>query len=197
MKKFLTIKNYRRETKLYKQRLLILSSILLLLILFLIGRLTYLQLIQRHLYVTLAQQNQLRLIPIAPNRGLIYDRNNALLAENLPVFSLEIIPDHITHLKNVVKKLQQLIDISPTDLQQFYKSLKQYPPYIPIPLKVKLTPEEVAKFYINRYQFPGVSVEATMLRYYPLSNTTADIIGHVGRLSIRELKHVNPTEYSA
>ena len=107
----LTIKNYHRETNLFTRRVFIAVFFILLLTGLLITRLFYLQIIQHHRYSTLSLQNQQQLIPIEPNRGLIYDRNGVLLAENLPSFSLDIIPDYVPNLPTTLKNLRQLFDI--------------------------------------------------------------------------------------
>ena len=197
MMKPLTIKDFIQEGRLFNQRVLIISGLLSLMILALMIRLAYLQIQQHQLYTTLSWQNQMRLIPIAPNRGLIYDRKGKLLVENLPIFNLEIVPDHIKNIQKTIAALQEIIPLSQTELDEFYKSLNQHPRFVPVPLKLKLTEEQIAKFYINRYRFPGVIIEASMLRYYPYEGVFANVVGHVGRINTQDLKHIDKANYSA
>jgi len=197
MLKPLTIKNYTQEKQLFQRRLIIAAIVILLLIGLLITRLIYLQIYQHDLYSTMSKKNHLELRPIDPNRGLIYDRNGVLLAENVPVFSLDIIPGHIKDLKQTLADLQKIIAISPNDLEQFYKSLRRHRTFEPIPLKLKLTEEEVAKFQVNQYRFPGVMINARMIRNYPLGPTMSSVLGYVGRIDIQDLYNVDTVNYSA
>lgn len=191
------IKNHKQERFLFKRRLLKISVIIAILVLILIGRLFYLQIYNYKLYTTLSEQNQFALLPIEPNRGLIYDRNGVLLAENLPVFSLSIIPDHVPNLATTIANLQKIIAISPDNLNQFYRFLKQHRRSDHIPLKLKLSKEELANFYINQFRFTGVVIDANMIRHYPLAETTTSVTGYVGRISIHDLQQIDEQNYSA
>lgn len=193
----LKFKNHQAETKLFNGRIVIATIFILLLIAILVCRLFYLQVIQYKYYSTLSQQNQLNLIPIDPNRGLIYDRNGVLLAENEPMYSLDIIPEYIKNRKEILNKLQKIITISADDLKQFHKALKQHHPFDRIPLKLKLTDEEVARFYLNQYQLPGVVITARLMRYYPHGDTMESAIGYVSRINEEELKKVDAANYAA
>lgn len=197
MAKRLTIKDKKREKQLFLSRLLI--ALLLMLTLFgcLIARLVYLQIIQHDLYTTLSQKNQLTLLPIPPNRGLIYDRNGVLVAQNVPVFSLEVIPDKIKNLKQTIAELQTILSISNDELSAFYKQLKQHRQFDTVPLKLKLDENELARFYVNQYRFPGIVVRAQMIRYYPLGANMVDVLGYVGRINEQDLNKINTVNYSA
>lgn len=185
------------EKRRFMGRLWVAIGAIVLLTLLLVTRLFYLQVVQQGLYTTLSQQNQLSLIPIAPNRGLIYDRNGVLLAENVPVFSLDIIPDHTKHLDKTLVGLQKIIVISPEDLQEFRLQLKRHRPFEPIPLKYGLTEKEVARFSVNQYRFPGVVVNARLLRHYPLGEAMANVVGYVGRINQQDLRQIDVDNYSA
>ncbi len=134
MPRHLTLKNHIQEQRLFARRVIIAASITLLLAVILIARLVYLQICHHNLYATLSQKNHLELLPIEPNRGLIYDRNGVLLAENIPVFSLDIIPDHVVNMDQTLTNLEKVIAISPDDLQQFYNALKRQHESEPISL---------------------------------------------------------------
>jgi penicillin-binding protein 2 len=126
-KRRLTIKDTQGEIQLFTRRILAISLGIGLLVLLLFARLVNLQLYHHQMYVTLSQKNQLNLVPIEPNRGLIYDRNGVLLAENIPVFSLEVIPQRIKHhIKSTLATLGKIITLTPENLEQFDKQLKQH-----------------------------------------------------------------------
>ncbi len=196
MAKQKTIKNFIKETRLFQRRLVVIAVITVILCVLLIVRLFYLQIMQHDLYTTLSRQNQFNLIPIEANRGLIYDRNGVLLAENIPIFSLEITPERIKNLQQTIAELQKIIEISPYDITQFQKSLKQRRPFQPAPLKMRLTDNEVAKFYVDQYRFPGVSVNAHLMRYYPLGSVMTPVLGYVGRISEQDVQNIDTENYA-
>lgn len=193
----LTIKNYHQETTLFNRRVLTAAAIILLLVMTLIARLVYLQIIQQNRYTTLSILNQQELIPIEPNRGLIYDRNGILLAENIPSFSLDIIPDHVPNIAKTLAELRTLFDIDEDAIEQFYKHRHQHRSFEPVSLKLRLTDDEVARFYVNLYRFPGVTINARLLRNYPLGPDIVTVLGYVGRINEKELKAIDPANYSA
>lgn len=196
MAKQKTIKNFIQETRLFQRRLVVVAVFTAILCVLLIIRLFYLQIMQHDLYTTLSRQNQFNLIPIEANRGLIYDRNGVLLAENIPIFSLEITPERVKNLQQTIAGLQKIIAISPYDLTQFQKSLRQRRPYQPAPLKIRLNDDEVAKFYVDQYQFPGVSVNAHLMRYYPLGAVMTPVLGYVGRISEQDIQNIDTENYA-
>ena len=193
----LTIKNYQMETSLFTRRVFIAAAFILVLSILLIARLFYLQIIQHNRYTTLSLQNQQELIPIEPNRGLIYDRNGVLLAENLPSFSLDIIPDHVPDIKKTLAELSTLFDIDEEAIKQFYQHRRQHRAFEPVSLKLKLTDDEVARFYVNLYRFPGVTINARLMRNYPLGPDIVTALGYVGRINEKELKAIDSANYSA
>lgn len=197
MQQFNLIKNFRKETKIFKTRLLSATFIVVALVFLLFVRLVYLQIFNNKYYVDLAQREQTQHIPIDPNRGLIYDRNGVLLAENLPSFTLSIIPDQIADIDTTVADLQKLIEITPETITQFEKSLDQHQHYDHVPLKFKLSEKELASFYSNQYRFPGVVIDTTMIRHYPLADSMVSILGYVGRINPQDLKNINVENYRA
>ncbi len=193
----LSLKNYLAETHLFHKRVIIALVFIVLLLGLLIGRLAYLQMYQHQLFITLSDENQLTLIPIDPSRGLIYDRNGVLLAENVPVFSLDVVPDRVPYFKASLIEIGKIIVITPEDLQQFNKALKQKRHSEGITLKLKLTEEEVARFYLNQFRFPGFQVTARLIRNYPQSDTMVSALGYVGRINEQELTQVDLANYAA
>jgi penicillin-binding protein 2 len=191
------IKNHLQEIQLVNQRSIVALVLMLILIILLITRLAYLQLNKHILYTTMSQKNSLDLIPVEPTRGLIYDRNGILLAENLPVFSLDVIPYKAGNLPKALSEIAKIVPLNDTDIVQFQKQLKQHRRFDEIPLKVRLSESEVAKFSENAYRFPGFIVKARLIRHYPFDATFSHVLGYVGRINIDELDDIDSTNYSA
>lgn len=196
-RKHIPIKNHYQEIQLVVRRTMIAVIIMCALVGILISRLFYLQIYKHNVYSTLSTKNWLDLIPIEPTRGLIYDRNGVLLAENIPVFSLDIIPNQVTHLENTITALKKLVVLSENDLKQFQKQLKQKRPFNEIPLKLRLSEEEAARIAENQYKFPGVVIKGRLMRYYPYGNSFSHVLGYVGRINSKELTEIDPINYSA
>lgn len=197
MPKRLTLKDHQHEIALFQRRAVVSLILILLMAAGLIFRLYYLQVIQHSLYTTLSEKNQVTLLPIPPNRGIIYDRNGIIIAENTPVFSLEMIPDKVANIPQTVQALSQIINISPEDLAAFNKQLKQHRRFDSVPLKVKLDENELARFYVNQFRFPGVMVKTQLIRYYPLGPNFVDVLGYVGRINESELQKIDQVNYAA
>lgn len=189
-------KDSDRERQLFRRRLLIALTLVSIVVLFLIGRLAQLQVLQHQHFATLSESNRVRLQPLAPTRGLIYDRNGVLLAENLPSHRLEIIPEEVNDLPATLRQLGQLIDISPADLERFHRLEHAAPPYTGIPLRFDLSDAEVARLAVELYRFPGVSIKADLKRYYPLGRHTAHIVGYVGRIDEQDLQTIDASQYA-
>ncbi|MFQ5486819.1 MAG: penicillin-binding protein 2 [Gammaproteobacteria bacterium] len=192
-----TIKDHIRESRLFNERAAAALVIALLLVLVIIARLVYLQIINHEHYATLAYENRINIVAIPPTRGLIYDRNGVLLAQNLPSFSLEITPEQVPDMERTIAGLQRLMDISEEEIQRFRRQSKQYRPFNSIPLKFHLNEQEVARFAVNRYRFPGVDIEARLIRDYPLRERAVHSIGYVGRINEEELQELDAANYSA
>ena len=138
----------------------------------------------------------MNIIPTAPTRGVIYDKNGVVLAENIPVYSLEMIPERTKNIQETLLRLQQLIpSITDDDIENFYQAKKQHRSYIATPIKLKLSAEDVAVFASNQYLFPGVSIRARLIRHYPLGELTAHLLGYVGRINEKDFQSVDTTNY--
>jgi penicillin-binding protein 2 len=159
-------------------------------------RLVYLQIISHEHFTTLSEKNRVNIVPVPPNRGLIFDRNGVLLAQNLPSFSLEIIPEQTEDLEATLAALAQLISVSDDDLESFRRRLEQKHPFESIPLRFRLSEEEVARFAINRHRYPGVDIQARLTRDYPYGKFASHAVGYVGRINENELKELDPSSYS-
>ncbi len=174
-----------------------LSATLLIAILtiILIGRLVFLQIHHHALYKTLALNNQVRIVPITPTRGLIFDRNGVLLAENLPAFSLEITPERTPNIQGTLDAIQTIIPLSVEEHDRFKKQLKYKRRNEGIPLRLKLTEEEVAKFSVEKHHLPGVDIVARLIRHYPFNSGFAHALGYVGPISEKDLMEIDATNY--
>lgn len=193
-----SFRNYRAESQNQRFRLNLLVAILIVLSLILVLRLAFLQISEFKRYQTLSLKNQMTIIPIAPPRGVILDRNGVLLAENIPVYVLEAIPEHVKDMNKTLARLQQLLpSINEDDIRNFNRAKTQHRSFVPIPLKLKLSQEDVAVFASNQYHFPGFSIKARLMRHYPQGPVAAHALGYVGRINIEELKRVDSTNYRA
>ena len=192
----ISIKNYLRESQLFLSRAIAASVVVIILLLVLTGRLIYLQ-VQNHLhYKTLSQDNRVKLEPLPPTRGLIFDRNGKILAQNLPAYSLEITPEKAEDLEATIEALGKIIHIDEDDIKRFHKLRIQHRRFDSIPLRIRLNTEEVARVAVNRHRFPGVDVKAKLLREYPFKEETAHLLGYVGRINEEELKIIDASNYS-
>jgi len=193
-----SVKNERAESRMHHVRLNMLVAFVICCSALLIARLAYLQISEYKRYETLSMKNQMSIIPIAPPRGIILDSQGVVLAENIPVYVLEIVPEHVKNIPETLARLRTLLpSITDEDIDNFNRARNQNRSYVPIPVKLKLTQDDVAVFASNQYQFTGVSIKARLMRYYPLGEVTAHLLGYVGRINIQELQQVDPTNYRA
>lgn len=192
-----TFKDHLRETHLFQRRLLITAIISILLLVVLLSRLFYLQVINHDYYSTRSEENRLDFVALAPIRGLIYDRNGVLLAQNLPSFTLQIVPEHVEDLENTLADLGKLISITDADIALFKGLLKEKRRFEGIPLRTRLNDVERAKISVNLDRLPGVEIAAELTRNYPLGKLASHAIGYVGRINERELQDLDPVRYRA
>src|SRR3990167_933680 len=186
------------QTKEFVQnfRLVMMAALLIILSFGLLLRMAYLQFSQFKRYATLSLKNQMSIIPIPPSRGIIYDKNGIVLAENIPVYTLEVIPERTQNLSQTIKKLQEIIpSINEEDIEKFYATKKRSHAYDPITLKLKLTQEEVATFASDQYKFPGANIKAVSIRNYPLGKITAHLLGYVSRINTNDLNQIVESNY--
>lgn len=159
-------------------------------------RIAQLQVLDYRYYDTQARDNYLRAVPVAPVRGLIYDRNGVLLARNVPSFDLMIQRDQVGDLKATFAALGRLLPITADDIARFHEQSQGMPSYRPVPLLVRMDSREVSLFEVNRYRFPGVHLRADLMRDYPLGSALSHVIGYVGGITAEDLKHIDPNLYA-
>ncbi|MCP4880991.1 MAG: penicillin-binding protein 2 [Gammaproteobacteria bacterium] len=191
----------QRENDRFQLRLWVSLGVVLLVFVVLISRLVYLQIIQHEHYLTEAEDNRQQLQPIAPIRGLIYDREGRLLAGNRASHSVTLVPEQLRGGKRdvdaTITQLQAIIDIDSNDIKRFKRRLRQpRKPYSSIPLRYRLNEQEIAKITVNQHALPGVRVEADLVRYYPFDDGFVHALGYVGRINDREIAHLDAVNYS-
>ena len=192
-----TLKDHFHETQIFNQRAIVAGVIMFVLLILLLIRLVYLQISNQEHYATLSDNNRVSIQPIAPTRGLIFDRNGVLLAQNLPSFTLEIIPEHVKDLDKTLNHLAQLINISKEDLKRFHKNRRKKRRFEGVPLRFRLNDEEVAKISVQQNNLEGVEIKAQLSRHYPQGKLAVHAVGYVSRINERELKKLNASNYSA
>lgn len=156
-----------------------------------------LQVLQHEEYKTRSEANRIKPRPVVPARGLIFDRNGKLLADNVPAYRLEIVPENTVDLKETLAQLRQLVAISDDEMEAFDSTRRATRGFRPVALKLRLSEEERARLAVNRHRFPGVDVVPYLTRRYPYGNLFAHVIGYVGRLDARDLEALGDSKYSA
>lgn len=176
------------ERRMVRGRIVLASVLIGLGFIVLVARIGYLQIVQYDHFSARSHDNRVRIAPISPTRGLIYDRQGRILAENRPAFRLSLIPEQINDLDAVLDGLDRLIGLSDAEREAFHSIRKRSRSFQEIPLKSQLSDEAVAQFSVNRHRFPGVEVRPHLSRYYPYGSIGAHAIGYVGRISEQELR---------
>ncbi|OGT58797.1 MAG: penicillin-binding protein 2 [Gammaproteobacteria bacterium RIFCSPHIGHO2_12_FULL_63_22] len=156
-----------------------------------------LQVLHHEEYRTRSEANRIKPRPVVPARGLIYDRNGKLIADNVPAYRLEVVPDQTGDLKATLAALNELIGLSPEELQQFQANRKAIRSFRPVVLKLRLTEEQRARLAVNRHRFPGVDVVPYLTRRYPHGDLFAHVVGYVGRLDADDLEALGDSKFSA
>jgi penicillin-binding protein 2 len=192
------IKDPNREQRDFTTRVIALFLLALLAIFVLIARMIHLQVADYEKYRTRSDQNRIQVQPIGPPRGLIFDRNGVLLADNKPVFTLALIAEQITNLDALLVELHKLVEFDERDVDAFKKRFdRRRRPFEPVPLKVVLSEEEIAALAVNRFRLSGVVVKPELVRHYPLGTLMGHALGSVRRISEDDLKVLDPVSYSA
>ncbi len=185
-KKRVAIRDHSAEANLFARRTFITFIGVLVLSLILFSNVYDLEVNSYQKYQTRSNSNRIKLLPVAPNRGLIYDRNGVLLADNKPVYSLEVIPEQVDDIKASLKELSQLLDISQEKQNKLLKALKSKRRFKPIELHSRLSDQQVSLFSVNQHKFPGFFIDARLKRYYPFADLTTHSLGYVARINRRD-----------
>ncbi|MBA6389357.1 penicillin-binding protein 2 [Colwellia sp. BRX10-3] len=185
-KKRVAIRNHSAEANLFARRTFITFIAVIILSLVLFSNIYNLEVNSYQKYQTRSNSNRIKLLPVAPNRGLIYDRNGVLLADNTPVYSLEVIPEQVTDIKKRLSEVSQLLDISQEKQDKLLKAVKSKRRFKPIELYSRLSEQQVALFSVNQHKFPGFFIDARLKRYYPFAELTTHSLGYVARINGRD-----------
>ncbi|MFL7865539.1 penicillin-binding protein 2 [Vibrio cincinnatiensis] len=184
------IRDYQAEARLFRHRAIVAFIGIVIAIGILITNLYNIQVKQYQDYKTRSNDNRIKVVPIAPNRGLIYDRNGHLLAENRPVFNLEIIPEQVKDMDDTLARLQEILTIPEERIAAFERDRQRTRRFNAIPLLTQLSQEDVAIFSVQQHKFPGVSVSANLKRFYPYGEVLTHVIGYVSRINDRDLERL-------
>ena len=195
MSRTYTIKDNLVESRLFLHRILAAFIVILLLTSGLIVRLIYLQIVGHEHYSTLAKDNSIKIEPLVPTRGIIFDRHGKVLAENTQSFSLELIPEQISDLDDTLLRLKTLLNIPDEKIDQYQKQRKRQKRFISTALLTNLSDEDMAKFAVARPYFPGVDIKTHLIRHYPFYELASHVIGYVGRINEAEMKSLPVAEY--
>jgi penicillin-binding protein 2 len=189
-KKRVAIQDFAAEARLFNRRAVVAMLIVVMFFCVIIYNQYQLQVVSYHEYQTRSEGNRIKVVPMAPNRGLIFDRSGILLAENRPVFSLELVPEQISNMNDTLQALAELIDISPEQTEAFLKQVKAQRRFNSIALKEQLDDTEVAILAANQHLFAGVTVEARLSRHYPFGDLFTHALGYIGKINTRELQQL-------
>ena len=191
--------HYSHDTELdrFRFRIAFAASAVVLAFALLIGRFVYLQVIQHDYYTTRAEDNRISLVPIAPNRGVIFDRSGTVLARNYSAFTLELTPSKIEDLDETIDNLSKLVEIQAKDKRRFRKLLDESKSFESLPIRTRLSDREVARFAANRYLFPGVEVKARLFRQYPLGAVASHVLGYINRINTADLATIEASDQDA
>ena len=191
------LKNHERELHLFQLRIAIAAVGILIAFGILLARFVYLQVYQHDYFSLKAEDNRISIVPIAPNRGLILDRNGVVVARNYSAYTLEVSRSKVPDLERTINELAEIVDIQPKDRSRFRKLLAETRSAGSLPIRTRLTDEEVARFAANRYRFPGVEIKARLFRQYPFGSTASHVIGYIGRINQRDQERLEEMHVSA
>lgn len=193
----ITIQDHHIERQIVVSRLIVGGIIAFLLLLILFARLFYLQVTQHEYYTTKSDSYRIHVQPVVPTRGLIYDRNGVLLAENMPSFTLSLVREHAGDIDRSIEIVRELIAFTDEDEEKFRSRLKNRGiPYAAVPLRFNLSEEEIARISVNQFRLPGVSIDAELVRHYPQGQAFAHAVGYLSSITEQELKQLDSVNYS-
>jgi len=184
------LRNSRLEIYHFRVRLAIASGFVLFMFFLLFVRFFYLQVVKHDYYTTLAEANRISIVPIVPSRGIIVDRNGVLLANNYSAYTLEITPRKVEDVEALIDDLATVVEITAKDRRRFRKLIEESKSFESLPIRNRLSDEEIARFAANRYRFPGVEINARLFRQYPQGELFSHVVGHIGRINPHEIEQL-------
>ncbi|AKH62198.1 MULTISPECIES: peptidoglycan DD-transpeptidase MrdA [Photorhabdus] len=184
-------RDYTAESALFARRALVAFIVILVLTGVLVANLYHLQITRHEDYQTRSNENRIKLVPIAPSRGIIYDRKGTPLALNRTIYQLEIVPEKVEHLEQTLNDLRDVIDLTDEDIANFEKERKRSRRFTSIPLKTSLDHIQVARFAVNQYRFPGLEIKGYQRRFYPYGSALTHIIGYVAKINDKDVERLD------
>ena len=191
------LRNVEADLSRFRVRVLVASIVVLLAFAVLASRLVVLQVFRHEVLNEQAESNRTAVVPVVPNRGLILDRNGIILATNYSAYTLEITPSKVSSLEQTIEELAQVVEISARDRRRFKKLLEESKNFESLPIRTRLTDEEVAKFAAQRFRFTGVDIKARLFRNYPYGELASHVIGYIGRINPGEKERIEESEEEA
>jgi len=184
------MRNPEREVHYFRLRVLVAVAFVIACFTLLGTRFAWLQVVKHEAYLAQAELNRIAVLPVAPNRGLIKDRHGRIIARNYSAYTLEITASKVANLEQTIDQLAQVVEVQPRDRRRFKKLMEDTKRFDSVPIRTRLTDEEVARFTAQRYRFPGVELRARLFRDYPLGETGSHMLGYIGRISQRDLERI-------
>ncbi|WP_273778733.1 MULTISPECIES: penicillin-binding protein 2 [unclassified Acinetobacter] len=196
MKQHFPLKNVQQEKRIYRGRIFFAIGLVAFFLSLLLARYAYLQIVHYDEFTTASDKNRIRLQPLPPARGYIYDRNGVLLADNYPVFSATLSKADVEDIEGTIKRLTPILSLNEEDIQRFRSRIKTARKTERVSIKLNLTETDIARFSEIKHEFPGVKIDTQMTRYYPHGDLFAHVVGYVGRINDRELAKIDPDLYA-
>ena len=190
------IKDFWREQRLFEQRAIAAVVIIATLSLLLVGRLVWLQVIRYDYYTDLSQGNRVRIEPLPAPRGIIYDRQGLILAENQPAYQLELVPEQVPDLDATLQGLVRIGLLDADDVDDAKRTVRSRRPFDSVPIRLHLSESDMAAFGVNRFEFPGVDIRTRLARSYPQGETAVHALGYVGTVSATDLARIDREAYA-
>jgi len=184
------LRNRERDLFLFKRRLAFAAVLVVLAFGGLVARFVQLQVVEHSHFQTLAETNRIAIVPVAPNRGVITDRNGVVLAQSYSAYTLEITPSRVANLDKTIDDLSDIVEVRDRDRKRLRKLIEESKNFESLPLRTKLTDDEVARFAVNRFRFPGVEINARLFRQYPYGELASHVVGYIGRINDRDVERI-------
>ncbi|NMM14712.1 MAG: penicillin-binding protein 2 [Rhodoferax sp.] len=191
------LRNVEADLSRFRARVLVASIVVVACFVLLASRLMYLQIVRHEDLLEQAENNRTAIVPVVPNRGLILDRNGIVLASNYSAYTLEVTPSKVADLEQTIEALSLVLEITPRDRRRFKKLQDESKSFESLPLRTRLSDEEVAKFAAQRYRFPGVDIKARLFRNYPYGELASHVIGYIGRINQSEKEKIDDSDDQA
>ncbi|MDQ6917557.1 MAG: penicillin-binding protein 2, partial [Pseudomonadota bacterium] len=185
------LRDPQRELLHFRRRMLIAGALVIFAFAGLMSRFVYLQLFKHQHYQTLAESNRIAIVPIVPNRGVVTDRNGVVLAQSYSAYTLEVTPSRVRNLDETIDQLATIVEVQPRDRKRFKRLLEESKNFESLPLRTRLSDEEVARFAVNRYRFPGIEVKARLFRHYPFGEVASHVTGYISRINDKDVERID------